>query len=215
MARRFTRANLQETSDRVYRFIVDYIDENGYAPSVRDICEGVGIGSTSTVHAHLKRLEADGRLTYEAGKRRAITLTEADRDELAARRDQTRFVPLVGTVTAGVPILASESIDRFLPFSGDLFPEGDDLFVLTVRGDSMIDAAILSGDLVICRQTTSAPWNSIVVALIGEEATVKRLVRRDGRPWLQPENENYEPIAFDREDCQLLGEVVGVVRTDV
>ena len=212
---RFTRSNLQETSDRVFNFIVDYIDQNGYAPSVRDICEGVGIRSTSTVHAHLKRLEQDGRLSYESGKRRAITLSEEVVDELSNLRDSMRFLPLVGTVTAGVPILATEQVDRMLPFSSDIFPDSDDLFILRVRGDSMIDAAILDGDMVICRQQDNAPWGAIVVALIEDEATVKRLEKRDGRPWLIPENEAYEPIPFFHEGCQLLGEVVGVVRTDI
>lgn len=209
---KFTRSNLDRTSDLIYDFIVSYIDENGYAPSVRDICDGVGVKSTSTVHAHLKRLETQGRLTYEGGKRRAIKLvTEDDNTD----RDGVKYIPLIGTVTAGVPILANEQVERLIPFSSDIFPSSADIFMLKVRGDSMIDAAIVDGDYVIVKQQRAASIGEIIVGLIDEEATVKRLISHQGRPYLQPENEAYDLIPFYGEDCQILGKVIGIVRTRV
>lgn len=213
MTTKFTRSNLDRTSDIIYDFIVSYIDENGYAPSVRDICDGVGVKSTSTVHAHLKRLETQGRLTYEGGKRRAIKLMADEEDNLD--HDNVKFIPLIGTVTAGVPILANEQVERMIPFSADIFPNASDVFMLKVRGDSMIDAAIVDGDLVIVKQQRAAAMGDIIVGLIGEEATVKRLISHKGRPYLQPENEAYDIIPFFGEDCQILGKVIGVVRTKV
>ncbi len=213
MKTKFTRSNLEETSDLIYNFIEDYIVENGYSPSVRDICDGVGVKSTSTVHTHLKRLETAGRLSYETGKRRAIKLAEDE--AMSEDRDSIRYIPLVGTVTAGVPILASEQVERLLPLSGDLFPSGEDMFMLKVRGDSMIDAAIIDGDIVVVRQQRAAAIGDIIVALLDEEATVKRLISHNGRPYLQPENEAYDLIPFYGEDCQILGRVVGVFRTEV
>lgn len=209
---KFTRSNLDRTSDLIYDFIVSYIDENGYAPSVRDICDGVGVKSTSTVHAHLKRLETQGRLTYEGGKRRAIKLVT---DEDNADRDAVKYIPLIGTVTAGVPILATEQVERLIPFSADIFPSTADIFMLKVRGDSMIDAAIVDGDYVIVKQQRVASIGEIIVGLIDEEATVKRLISHQGRPYLQPENEAYDLIPFYGENCQILGKVIGVVRTRV
>lgn len=213
MTSKFTRSNLDRTSDTIYDYIVQYINDNGYAPSVRDICEGVGIKSTSTVHTHLKRLEKQDRLSYEAGKRRAIKLAEDVFDP--ADRDQVKYIPLIGTVTAGVPILADEQVERLLPFSGDIFPTGEDVFMLKVRGDSMIDAAIIDGDYVVVKQQRHASVGDIIVALLGEEATVKTLISHQNRPYLQPENEAYDIIPFYSDDCQILGRVVGVFRTKV
>lgn len=213
MSGKFTRSNLDKTSDTIFDFIVSYVDENGYAPSVRDICDGVGVKSTSTVHAHLKRLESQGRLSYEAGKRRALRLNDAflESDD----KDDVKYIPLIGTVTAGVPILAEEQVERMVPFSADLFPRGEDIFMLKVRGDSMIDAAILHGDYVVVRQQRQADYGEIIVALLGEEATVKRLIKHQGKPFLQPENEAYDLIPFYGDDCQILGRVLGVFRTDI
>ena len=213
MTSKFTRSNLDETSDLIFEYIDEYIRENGYAPSVRDICDGVGVKSTSTVHTHLKRLEHQGRLTYETGKRRAIKLS--DEDNLVEDRDAVKYIPLIGTVTAGVPILANEQIERMLPLSADLFPSGNDMFMLKVRGDSMVDAAILDGDYVIVKQQRAAAMGDIIVGLLGEEATVKRLISHLGRPYLQPENEAYDIIPFYDDDCQILGRVMGVVRTKI
>jgi repressor LexA len=205
--------------DRVFTYICEYITDRGYAPSVRDICEGCDIGSTSTAHGYLKDLEKQNRIRYTSGKRRAIQLVDSDmyEPESDSNNDDDTIIqyPVLGTVTAGVPIFAEEQAERVLKLSDDLFPSRQNVFILRVKGDSMIDAAILDGDLAVVEQTSTAPLNSIVVGLIDDEATVKRLVRIDGEMFLQPENEDYELIPFNRSECRILGRVIGVVRTDV
>ncbi len=204
----FTRSNVDDTINSIYQFIVDYVHENGYPPAVRDICAGVGIRSTSTIHSHLKRLQQAGRIEYSAGKRRAITIPQIT-------TERTIQLPVVGQVTAGVPILATENIERLLPFPADFFADDGEVFALRVRGDSMVGAAILDGDYVIVKRQNTARPGEIIVALVGDEATVKTLANIDGRVILQPENPAYAPIPFDRPDCQVLGKVCGVFRTSV
>lgn len=185
--------------------ILDYIEnftlENGYAPSVREIGEAVGLRSPSTVHSHLKILEDNGYLQKSKGKTRTVSV---------AGQTSYKNVPLLGTVQAGLPILAQEETVGYVPFEGH---GGSDLFALTVRGDSMKDAAILEDDVVIVRQQPTADHGQIVVALIGEEATVKRLHLEKGHVWLMPENPAYEPI--DGDGCSILGVVVAVYRYNV
>ncbi|NLC83678.1 MAG: transcriptional repressor LexA [Ruminococcaceae bacterium] len=205
---RFTRSNVDETVDQVYDFIVKYIREEGYPPAVRDICKGVGIRSTSTIHGHLKRLQEAGRIDYQAGKRRAITVPGTESERVVN-------LPLVGTVTAGVPILAAENIERTLPFSAEFFDDNGEVFALRVRGDSMEGAAILDGDYVIVRKQQTANMGDTVVALIDDEATVKTLANQNGQVVLRPENPKYSPIPFDRPDCQILGKVCGVFRASL
>lgn len=202
---RFTRANVNETTETVYHFVVSYIRDNGYPPAVRDICAGVGIRSTSTIHGHLKRLQDSGRIQYSSGKRRAITIPEY-------QEEKTVYLPVVGQVTAGVPILAEENIERSLPFPADFFSDDGNVFALRVRGDSMIEAAILDGDYVIVRQQNAADRGDIIVALVGDEATVKTLSADNGKPILKPENPAYSPIPFDTPECKILGKVCGVFR---
>ncbi len=204
--RKFTRSNLEETVELVYQFVVTYIDTNGYPPSVRDICKGVGIQSTSTIHGHLRRLHESGRIEYASGKRRAITIPSRQSSPVVS-------MPVVGTVAAGVPLLADQNIERFLPFPAELVGTSDDHFALQVRGDSMVLAAILDGDYVLVRRQQAADHGDTVVALIDDEATVKTLVRQRGKVFLQPENPAYHPIPFDSENCRILGKVVGVFRT--
>lgn len=205
---RFTRANVENTVNMIYDFIVEYIQREGYPPAVRDICNGVGIKSTSTIHGHLKRLQESGRIEYTAGKRRAITVPEVEGNRVIA-------LPVIGQVTAGVPILAQENIERTLPLPAEYFSDDGDVFALKIRGDSMIGAAILDGDYVIVRKQSTATPGDIIVALIGDEATVKTLANENGKIFLQPENPAYEPIPFDHADCQVLGKVCGVFRTGV
>ena len=185
--------------------ILDYIEqftlENGYAPSVREIGEAVGLRSPSTVHSHLKILEDNGYLQKSKGKSRTVAV---------AGQTNYKNVPLLGTVQAGLPVLAQEETIGYVPFEGH---GGSDLFALTVRGDSMKDAAILEGDVVIVRQQPTADSGQIVVALIGEEATVKRLRLEKGHVWLMPENPDFEPI--DGDGCSILGVVVAVYRYNV
>lgn len=193
---------LTEKQQQIYDYIVSFTEEYGYPPSVREIGEAVGLKSPSTVHFHMKGLRAAGLISQAEGKTRAITVTNA---EMRPRRDQ---VPVVGNVAAGSPILAEECVEEFLTFDTQGL-EGEH-FALRVRGESMLGAGILPGDLVIVRQQQDARNGEIVVALFEDEATVKTLSRKADKVWLLPENDEYEPI--DGTHAQILGKVVAVVR---
>lgn len=193
-------AELSKMQRRIYDYIAACIQEQGYAPSVREIGEAVGLKSPSTVHFHLKHLEEAGVIAKGAGKGRAIALTEQAQPE-----DR---IPIVGSVAAGSPILAEECIEDYLTF--DTGGHGDAYFALRVRGESMLNAGILPGDLVVVRRQQTANNGEIVVALLGDEATVKRLSRRNGEIWLLPENEDYSPI--DGTYATIMGKVTAVVR---
>lgn len=185
---------------KIYDYIVTCVREQGYPPSVREIGEAVGLKSPSTVHFHLKHLEEAGVIEKGAGKGRAITLTTPPMPQ-----DK---VPVVGNVAAGSPILAEECIEDYLTF--DTGGRSEEYFALRVRGESMINAGILPGDLVVVRRQQAANSGEIVVALIEDEATVKRLSLRNGQIWLMPENDAYAPI--DGSNAQILGKVAAVVR---
>ena len=180
----------------ILEFVESFTQENGYAPSVREIGAAVGLSSTASVSYHLQQLQEKGQLLSPGakGKKRAI---------VTARRPGQ--IPVVGVVTAGVPILAFENLEGTMAWDGD--PE---CFALRVQGDSMVGAGILSGDKVVVRPQPTAMDGQIVVARIGDEATVKRLSRRNGQVWLLPENPNYEPI--DGSEAELIGLVKAVVR---
>lgn len=193
-------AELSNMQQRIYEYIASCIREQGYPPSVREIGEAVGLKSPSTVHFHLKHLEEAGVIAKGAGKGRAITLTEPPVPE-----DR---VPIVGNVAAGSPILAEECIEDYLTF--DTGGRSGEYFALRVRGESMLNAGILPGDLVVVRRQQVANNGEIVVAMIEDEATVKRFSRQNGHVWLLPENEAYSPI--DGTYAQILGKVVAVVR---
>ena len=186
-------------TERIYEYLQEIIPTQGYAPSVREICAAVGLKSPSTVHFHLKRLQEQGLIEKGEFKGRAIALTRP------STRNQ---VPVVGDVAAGSPILAQECIDDYLTF--DCGGEADAHFALRVRGESMLNAGILPGDLVVVRRQQIARSGEIVVALIGEEATVKRLSLKNGEVWLLPENDEYDPI--DGTEAHILGKVIAVVR---
>ncbi|MCI9679118.1 MAG: transcriptional repressor LexA [Oscillospiraceae bacterium] len=186
-------------TERIYEYLQEIIPTQGYAPSVREICAAVGLKSPSTVHFHLKRLQEQGLIEKGEFKGRAIALTRP------STRNQ---VPVVGDVAAGSPILAQECIDDYLTF--DCGGEADAHFALRVRGESMLNAGILPGDLVVVRRQQIARSGEIVVALIGEEATVKRLSLKNGEVWLLPENDEYDPI--DGTEARILGKVIAVVR---
>lgn len=193
-------AQLSEMQQKIYRYIAACIREQGYPPSVREIGEAVGLRSPSTVHFHLKHLEEAGVIAKGAGKGRAITLTALPEEDR---------VPIVGHVAAGSPILAQECIEDYLTF--DTGGRGEEYFALRVRGESMVNAGILPGDLVVVRQQQTAHNGEIVVAMIEDEATVKTYCRKaDGHVWLMPENEEYQPI--DGTFAQILGKVAAVVR---
>ena len=209
---RFTKSNLNETLEIIYSFIVTYVKKEGYPPSVREICQGVGIKSTSTVHAHLHRLVEMDKIEYVPGKRRAIQIKESPKKSSLIMT--TTKIPLVGTVTAGLPILAEENIESYMSFPSEYFGTAE-YFMLKVKGDSMIEAHIMDGDFVIVRRDNMANMNQIVVALIGTEATVKRLSYKGGHAILLPANPAYSPIPFDDDDCRILGVVDGIFRSKV
>ena len=193
-------AELSRMQQKIYDYIVACIREQGYPPSVREIGEAVGLKSPSTVHFHLKHLEEAGVIEKGAGKGRAIALTAPEVPE-----DR---VPIVGNVAAGSPILAQECIEDYLIF--DTGGRSGEYFALRVRGDSMINAGIFNGDLVVVRQQPVANNGEIVVALLEDEARVKRFSRRNGHIWLLPENDDYQPI--DGTYASILGKVAAVVR---
>lgn len=205
---RFTRSNVDDTINQIYDYIVSYIKSEGYPPAVRDICAGVGIRSTSTIHGHLKRLQLAGRIEYSSGKRRAITIPEIEHERVV-------HLPVIGSVAAGVPIMATQNIERVLPFPADFFSDDGDVFALKVRGSSMIGAAILDGDYVIVRRQSSANLGDIIVAMVEDEATVKTFANIDGKIVLRAENPAFSPIPFDHENCQVLGKVCGVFRVSL
>ena len=180
----------------ILQFLTDFIAENHYAPSVHEICSAVGLQSTATVHYHLNALREEGLISMDDLKKRTISLPEAVRPGR---------IPVVGVVTAGVPILAVENIEGYIPWEGD-----SSCFALRVRGDSMIGAGILSGDKVVVRPQSSAENGEIVVALLDDSATVKRLKKVGGEVWLMPENPAYEPI--DGRSAQVIGKVKAVLR---
>ena len=213
---------LTDRQQQIWNFLIEYVDRHGYPPTVREIGEEVGLASPSTVHAHLANLERAGLLRRDPTKPRALELLGRERPSAApaapaevgpvpARDDDAVTLPLVGDIAAGAPLLADQNIEEYLTFPGST--RGD--FLLRVRGDSMIDAGILDGDLVIVQKTQDARNGEIVVALAGgdesaDEATVKTFYREDGRIRLQPENASHDPIYA--EYVQILGRVVGVFR---
>ena len=205
---------LSKMQKKIYDYIAACIQTQGYPPSVREIGEAVGLKSPSTVHFHLKHLTEAGYIEKGAGKGRAITLT---RKTVAApvvpvpipqREIPADQVPIVGNVAAGSPILAEECVEDYLTF--DTGGRTGEYFALRVRGESMLNAGILPDDLVVVHRQQTAQNGEIVVALLEDEATVKRLSRRNGHTWLLPENEAYEPI--DGTYAQILGKVAAVVR---
>lgn len=185
-----------DKSEKIVEFVRQFALENGFPPSVREIGEAVGLSSTASVSYHLRQLQEKGLLQSSGGKgrKRAVVTTQ-----------RSGYIPVIGVVTAGLPILAVENQEGMLPWDGD-----SSCFALRVRGDSMIGAGILDGDKVVVRPQPSANDGQIVVARIGDEATVKRLSRRNGQIWLLPENDAYEPI--DGTNAELIGLVKAVIR---
>jgi repressor LexA len=197
--------DLTKRQKEIFDFIRRYASKHGYPPTVREIGKAVGLGSPSTVHAHLANLEKIGLLRRDPTKPRAIEVLV----ERAKRAVRNQGLPIVGEVAAGEPVLAEENIEDYLQVPAVIGGEDGD-FILRVKGDSMKDAGILAGDYVVVRSEEDAPDGDIVVALVGEEATVKRLYREADGVRLQPENRSYKPIRT--QDAKVLGRVVGVFR---
>ena len=204
---------LTERQQQIWNFLVAYVDRHGYPPTVREIGEEVGLASPSTVHAHLANLERAGLLRRDPTKPRALELIGRSREEArpAAEADDVARLPLLGEIAAGSPLLAEQNVEEYLVMPKQT--RGD--FLLRVKGDSMVDAGILDGDLVIVQQAQDARNGEIVVALAGDdesadEATVKTFYREHDHVRLQPENASHEPIYATH--VQILGRVVGVFR---
>jgi repressor LexA len=193
-----------ESQERIYTYIQKVVRDKGYPPSVREICEATGLHSTSTVHAHLKRLEKKGLIVRDSMKPRAISLSS-----VLQKSDSVSSVPVVGRVTAGIPILASENIEEYMTIPNTLLGDGEH-YILGVRGDSMINAGIMDGDFVVIKKQQDANNGDIVVAMIEDEATVKRFYRENGHIRLQPENPSMKPILC--KQVTILGKVVSLYR---
>jgi repressor LexA len=199
----------------IWDFLVDYVDRHGYPPTVREIGDAVGLASPSTVHAHLANLERAGLLKRDPTKPRALELSgRGSREAPRGREEPRRTLPLVGEIAAGGPLLAEDNVEEYLAVPELIERRGAD-FLLRVKGDSMVEAGILDGDIVVVKREQTAENGDIVVALAGtdetaDEATVKRFFRENGRIRLQPENAAMEPIYADH--VQIIGRVTGVFR---
>ncbi len=196
---------------RVLEVIRDWVERFGYPPSVREIGEAVGLTSTSSVAYQLRELEKRGYLRRDPNRPRAVGVIPSDdgNDSPSASRPHPAYVPVLGRIAAGKPILAEEAIEDVFPLPREIVGEGS-LFLLKVVGESMVDAAITDGDWVVVRQQPTAENGDIIAAMIDGEATVKTFKRRDGHVWLMPHNAAYEPIPGD--DATVLGRVVAVLR---
>ena len=191
---------------QILDYIKDTILKKGYPPTVRDICEAVDLKSTSSVHSHLETLEKNGYIRRDPTKPRAIEIID---DSFQMVRHEMTSIPIIGQVAAGQPILAEENIEGFFPLPVEYVPNNS-TFVLKVKGDSMINVGIFSGDSIFVECCNTARNGDIVVALIDDSATVKTFYKEDGHIRLQPENDSMEPIIV--EDCKILGKVFGVFR---
>jgi len=189
-------------TDRVYEYILSFTEKNSYPPSVREMCDALGISSTATIVYHLRKLEDAGKLSREKSRNRAIGL--------ASVKPTMKGIPVVGKVAAGVPITATENIEDTISFSSGLFGSEDELFILNVSGDSMINAGIFDGDKIVVRKSSTAENGEIVVAMMDGEATVKRFYKEKGQIRLQPENDFMSPIIV--KDAEVIGHVVGLIR---
>lgn len=200
---------LSDKQIKILKYIKDELTMRGYPPSIREICQAVGLSSTSSVHAHLNTLEEKGYLKKGSNKRRALELIDVDDICCNMPKKEIVNIPIIGTVTAGSPILAVENIDDTLPISID-FVGNKESYVLRVKGESMIEAGILNGDFVIVNSQNSAENGDIVVALIDDEATVKTFYKEKDHVRLQPENSAMSPILI--KNPYILGVVKAVVR---
>ncbi|TXL67766.1 transcriptional repressor LexA [Cerasibacillus terrae] len=201
---------LSKRQAAILDFIKHEVQTKGYPPSVREIAEAVGLASSSTVHGHLSRLEGKGYIRRDPTKPRAIEILDQS-EENDIPKDEARYAPVIGKVTAGIPITAIENIEEFIPIPNSSTNPDDKLFVLIIDGDSMIEAGILDGDKVIVKQQHTALNGEIVVAMTDDnEATVKRFYKEKNYIRLQPENATMEPLIYD--NVTILGKVIGLYR---
>ena len=198
-------SDLNDKQLLIYKFLKDFTSQKGYPPTVREICKAVGLKSTSSVHGHLKQLEKEGLIKRDPTKPRALEIVDS------VIKKEMINVPIIGKVTAGLPILANENIEDSFPLPLDYVKHNNDLFMLKVSGSSMIKAGILDGDLAIIEKTQTASNGDKIVALIENEATLKTFYRENNHIRLQPENDEMEPIIVD--NCSILGKLIGIYRT--
>ena len=201
-----SKGKISKKQSEILRFMKDYILDKGYPPSVREMCSGVNLKSTSSVHSHLETLEKNGYIRRDPSKPRAIEIVD---DEFNLGRREVVNVPMVGTITAGEPILAVENIDGYFPLLPEYMPKSD-TFMLKVKGESMINAGIFDGDQIFVQKQNVANNGDIVAAMIEDEVTVKTFYIEDGYYRLQPENDNMDPIYSD--SISILGKVIGLFR---
>lgn len=204
-----SRSALSAKQEQILEYLKDCILKKGYPPAVREICEAVHLKSTSSVHAHLATLEEKGYIRKDPTKPRAIEILD---DNFNLGRRELVNVPIIGTVTCGEPILAVEHIDGYFPVPPEYLKTTKNTFMLKVKGDSMINAGIFDGDLVMVEETNTARNSDIVVALIDDSATVKTFYKENGHIRLQPENDHMDPIIVEG-DMSILGKVIGLFRT--
>ena len=192
-----------------HEYIKSQILNKGYPPSVRDICQAVNLKSTSSVHAHLESLEKNGYIRRDPTKSRTIEIID---DNFNLSRREVVNIPLLGQVAAGQPLLAVENITEYFPIPSEYMPGGE-VFMLKVKGDSMINMGIYEGDQIIVRKQNTASNGEVIVALVDDSATVKRFYKENGHIRLQPENDFMDPIIVD--DCEILGKVIGLIRLGI
>lgn len=202
-----SREQLSDKQQQILEFIKQRILEKGYPPAVREICEAVHLRSTSSVHSHLETLERKGYIRRDPTKPRAIEIID---DDFNLARREIIHIPIIGTITAGEPILATENIEDYFPMQPD-FLGNKKTFMLHVRGESMINAGILDGDMVIVEQQSTASNGDIVAAMIEDSATIKTFYKEDGYYRLQPENDTMDPIIV--QEVSIIGKVVGLYRS--
>ena len=201
-----TYGKISAKQQEILDFLKNQILNTGYPPTVREICDAVHLSSTSSVFAHLEKLEKNGYIRRDPTKPRAIEIID---DNFNLVRREVVNVPMIGEVAAGQPLLAIQNINNYFPIPAEYMPNSQ-TFMLKVKGESMINAGIFSGDTILVEQCSSAHNGDMVVALVDDSATVKTFYKEDGHIRLQPENDNMDPIIVD--DCQILGRVFGVFR---
>src|SRR5699024_2069330 len=201
---------LSKRQQKILDFIKEEVDKKGYPPSVREIAEAVGLASSSTVHGHLSRMESKGYIRRDPTKPRAIEVLDQPAENNIPR-EEARFAPVIGKVTAGIPITAVENIEEYIPLPNSYANPDDNIFILVVEVESMIEAGILDGDMVVVKQQNTAQNGEIVVAMTEDnEATVKRFFKEANHIRLQPENATMEPLIYD--EVNILGKVIGLYR---
>jgi len=204
---------ISERQKEILHIIVNKVKESGYPPTVREIAQAVNLNSSATIHAHLKKLEELGYIKRDPTKPRAIELSHnayTEEEQQIVSESNVSFIPIVGAIAAGSPILAQENIEDYFPVTDDFLKSSKDVFILKVKGDSMVNAGILDKDYIIIRKQDTAMNGEIVAVLLEDEATVKRFFKKSNSIKLMPENDFMEPIEV--KDAQIIGKVIGVIR---